>query len=491
MDKINNCLDWVGRFVVIAVIVLGLWLFGAWEMWYFWPFIALLSVGLVVLGLKGIVFALSKSKQTNPGIDNLFKGDVFLICLLSYTPFLLYAFVLFLNTEVRMVAERSFLLFATPIVLAALISYCFTSFWRRKLFSIIFFNLMLMGIYGIANYFITSNNYVLWRFWDIYQEPDNNRASGSLFCPDHFSAVMEFLFCMGIGLFFTKQTSKASIALGSLASVIGVTGVILSKSRGGGLTMVVLFAAIVIWGFSQLKITKNIFNRVSIICVVIMLAFVFMKSDFGYAQRFKKYFIVKNIPKNESVVQHYLYRMSLTSRGRMFGGAWRAWQSSPVIGVGPGMHQVVWPRFAATNDGNRENVQWPTVTNLDFHSYEVHNDWLQLLEEYGLVGFILFLFPCSVVFVFLRKKFLTCSKVKVNHIHFSWTDNFPRDSIQLGALLCFISMSFHSLGDFNLQIPGVLWTFTGILGVAITSVDIQYKRVRKPRSTEADTSRLS
>jgi len=488
MKKINDCLDWIGRFVVITVVVFGLWLFGAWEMWYFWPFVALLSIGLIVLGLKGILFVLSRSEKLDIDFNKLFKNKVFIVCFLAYIPFLVYAFILFLNTEVVMVAERSLLLFVTPVVLVALTSYCFDSFWRSRLYKIIFFNLLIFGIYGIANYFITSNNYVLWRFWDHYQELSNNRASGSLFCPDHFSAVMEFLFCMGIGLLFTKQTSKVSIILGSMASVIGVTGVILSKSRGGGLTMIVLFVAILIWGFSQLKFTKNILNKISIICVVLVVAFVFIKSDIGYSQRFRKYFVVKNIPQNENVVKHYLHRMSLTSRGRMFCGAWRAWQSSPVVGIGPGMHQVVWSRFAASSDGNREKAEWPSVTNVNFHSYEVHNDWLQLLEEYGTVGIILFLIPFSLVFVMLRKKFLLCSKVRLNQIQFSWFDNFPHDSIQLGSLLCFISISFHCLGDFNLQIPGVLWTLTGIIGVGLTTFDLQYKRVRKSKRDELISS---
>jgi O-antigen ligase len=487
MKKINNFLDWVGRFVVITVVVFGVWLFGAWEMWYFWPFIILLSFGLIVLGLKAILFVFSYSEKRNTDFK-LFKNNFFIVCFSVYLPFLVYAFILFVNAEVVMVAERSFLLFVTPAVLVALISYCFNSLWRGRLFKIIFFNLFILGIYGIANYFITSNNYVLWRFWDLYQEAGNNRASGSLFCPDHFSAVMEFLFCMGIGLLFTKQTSKVSIILGSMASVLGVAGVILSKSRGGGLTIIVLFVAILIWGFSQFKFTKNIFNKVSIICVVLVVAFLFIKSDFGYAQRFRRYFVVKNIPADENVVTYYLHRMSLTSRGRMFCGAWRAWQSSPVIGIGPGMHQVVWSRFAASSDGNREEAKWPSVKNVTFHSYEVHNDWLQLLEEYGAVGMILFLIPFSFCFIMLRKKFLMCSKVRLNQIDFSWFDNFPQDSIQLAALLCFISISFHCLGDFNLQIPGVLWTFSGILGVGLTTNDLQYKRVRKSRRDELISS---
>jgi O-antigen ligase len=488
MKKFNDYLDWLGRFVVISVVVFGLWLFGAWEMWSFWPFIALLSVGLIVLGIKGVLFVLSKSEKVELGLSTLFKKNVFLICFLSGIPFLIYAFILFINAEVVMVAERSFLLFVTPVILIALISYCFDSVWRAKLFKIIFFNLIVLSIYGIANYFITSNNYVLWRFWDIYQEPGNNRASGSLFCPDHFSAVMEFLFCMGVGLLLTKQSSKVSIILGSLASILGVTGVILSKSRGGGLTVVVILVAVFIWGFGQLKFTKNIFNKLSIICVIAMMAFVFIKSDVGYSQRFRKYFVIKNIPKNESVVKYYIHRMSLTSRGRMFGGAWRAWQSSPIVGIGPGMHQVVWSSFAATTDGNREEAKRPSVTNVFFHSYEVHNDWLQLLEEYGVIGMVLFLIPFSLVFVMLRKKFLICSKIRLNHVPFSWFDNFPQDSIQLSALLCIVSISFHLLGDFGLQIPGILWTLAGIIGVGLTTVDFQYKRVRKSRRDEIISS---
>ena len=75
----------------------------------------------------------------------------------------------------------------------------------------------------------------------------------------------------------------------------------------------------------------------------------------------------------------------------MIGGAIRAWQAAPVWGVGAGMHQNIWPHVAASGDGDRGKGIWPTLVNDKFHSYEVHSDWIQLLEEYGLVGLILFL----------------------------------------------------------------------------------------------------
>ena len=39
-----------------------------------------------------------------------------------------------------------------------------------------------------------------------------------------------------------------------------------------------------------------------------------------------------------------------------------------------------------STDGDRSAYRWPTFPNNYYHSFEAYNDWVQLLEEYGLIG---------------------------------------------------------------------------------------------------------
>ena len=40
-------------------------------------------------------------------------------------------------------------------------------------------------------------------------------------------------------------------------------------------------------------------------------------------------------------------------------------------------------------------------------------------------------------------------------------------AVMLGGGLCFMAMSFYSLGDFNLQMPATVWLFAAILTLSL------------------------
>ena len=68
-------------------------------------------------------------------------------------------------------------------------------------------------------------------------------------------------------------------------------------------------------------------------------------------------------------------------------------------------------------------------------------------------GFLLFLLPTGLVFSML----------------YFGKGKRGMSSIELGAFLALIALSFHSLGDFNLQIPGVTWQFSAIIALGLSS----------------------
>jgi O-antigen ligase len=149
----------------------------------------------------------------------------------------------------------------------------------------------------------------------------------------------------------------------------------------------------------------------------------------------------------------------------MIGGAIRAWHSSPVWGIEPGMHQNLWPHFSASADGDREKGIWPSLTNDEFHSYEVHSDWVQLLEEYGIAGFVLFLVPLTVAASIYRGGFGRARRVWVEHR--LGESPGPDFGIMLAGFLALIAMGFHSLGDFNLQMPATTWLLAALVTLGL------------------------
>ena len=132
------------------------------------------------------------------------------------------------------------------------------------------------------------------------------------------------------------------------------------------------------------------------------------------------------------------------------------------------MHQNLWPHFAPSPDGDREAGIWPSMPNYDFHSYEVHSDWIQLLEEYGVIGLLLFLVPVS---AWLGVLLFGLYREEGRWRRRDWRGrSSPGFALILGGALAGVAMIFHSFGDFNLQMPATVWLLAA--GVALPLAEV-------------------
>ena len=446
-------------------VLAGPWFFGSWEMWWFWPFTVCISGAAFVWAIRLIIRPWSEYGKLH------FVSRPLSLFLLSMVPFFLYALVRSAQADVYMDAERSFLLFLTPVFVGILVALGFNEKQLRLMGLLIVVNLACLGLYGIINHAITGSSLVLWApgYAQYYK---GGRATGTYFCPDHFAGIMELALCICLGWLFSRNKSWMWKISAAAVSLISLVCIVMSKSRGAGLTVIVLAIAALTWGFVQWPRQIRWYWR--LMCgslgLIFLVAFVFLGS--AYIHRFLNYGGWRGTEgsvwqRANTVVTEKLIK---TSRGRMYGGAVRAWKSEPIWGIGSGMHKNLWPHFAASGDGDREAGVWPTIKNDHFHSYEVHSDWLQLLEEYGVVGFLLFLFPVVV----LMRLFLRMMKKEENL--YCTTESQRRERCYfpsaLGGLLALICMIFHSLGDFNLQMPATTWVLAAIIAIPLGLVHL-------------------
>jgi len=444
------------------------WLFGAWEMWWFWPFAAAISAGAVFTGLQLLLKSKSSPVvQLTPGLRNT---------LLALLPFLAYAAFRWTTSEVFMSAERSVLLFFSAAAIAVEIIFGLDSRRRRLLFGLIFVNLALQGLYGIINETVWKTKYVMWAApYPQYA----GRASGSYYCPDHYAGLMEILLSMSLAMLLTRSLPGRTRLAACVSIPVALTGILLSLSRGSLLTLPVIFGAAVIWGVAQWP--REIRGNLRIIAVASALLALIVAAPLAdkMLHRFKNYggkwgHHWRNNPalatdgeeQEISFAGSVIEGLKRTCRGRMYGGAWRAWQSAPRFGIGAGMHQNLWPHFAPTADGNRELGIWPSLPNDHLHSYEVHSDWLQLLEEYGAIGLALFLIAFGAVLLQLLHNI---RREQLSRCNAPEGDAHPPQSFvfTLAAMLALAGLAFHSFGDFNLQIPATVWILAAVLAIGL------------------------
>lgn len=531
-------------FCVCGVAILGPWAFSAWEMWWFWPIALLLFAGVLFAGVGSIIEMIINSSygDTAPEVGYFIFGKRKLVMLISIIPFIAYAIVRFVfhtDTQhqfVYMDGERSLLLFITPVLLAVTMLLVCT---RKRLVWLCFailINMFLVAIYSIINHYVTNDTLVLW-----FEVPRSmwygGRATGVFFCPNHLSAFMNFGILFTVALLLTPRKKGVDLKQVLWLNILAATFLpfllwanVLTLSRGG---MASLFVALVvglsIFGFSNVKPLKRIGIILGVIISAVLLLVLIFSTENIVHERCKKHGFYRLM--TEESEQSFGERLHETfwygfDRGWYIGSALRAWESNPVWGIGPGQHSSRWGEFAATPDGTREPFKAPKMRNDGYHLYEVHSDWTQLLEEYGIVGIVLFIIPMLTIFGGLinakrqalkdlrthseshstRRKYIDeNTSIEAHHkanddsldgnIDEAALDNneehhhkhhrkhrkteygfatltTPAEfkiaaALPLAALLMCICMIFHSIGDFSFQIPTIVWTFAIFIASAL------------------------
>lgn len=488
--KMNTLARWrrgctEAAFAVLALALFAApWFFGAWEMWWFWPFVAALALagGLTGTALLVAAFdarheepagpdptALAADSDASPRRVRLLRwspgGNSRGSILLWAVPFLVYAWIRMVAAPVRMDAERSFLLFFTAWLIGVGILVGLEERHHRFLSGLLLANFVLIGLYGVVNHTLTGSRLVLWeegysQYWM------DDRASGPLFCPNHFAGAMTLALSLGLGWAWTPGLGATRRLVGGLASGVALVGVWLSRSRAGGVVALTVLAASLLWGPQGPALRRKRVRWIALATLAAALAGAVLVGR-SYFRRFDEFLRPDDVASHRVPSAGMIFRrIRESSRGQMIEGTLRAWRMDPVWGIGPGMHAHIWPHVAASPDGDRERGIWPSYLNNYFHSYEAHSDWLQLLEEYGLIGFALVLIPTVLVMEVLR------GRLRFTREHAGDENAAKIRAAQLSGILAIVAMGLYSWVDFNLQIPALTWLTAALvaLGLAASSL---------------------
>jgi O-antigen ligase len=312
-------------------------------------------------------------------------------------------------------------------VLGGLLIYFFVAciFTESKQRLLLLSFLLAIGIVHVcvgAIQFRHEDNFMLIPF--LQRVDYGRRASGFYVCPNHLAGLLEVLAVFALSIVYWSRWPVWAKLLAAYAVGVNYLGVALTGSRGGYLSTVA--SLLVFMALSLLLLRKapsGVFWRMGgsgvVLFVLISLtaAFLIKKSDY-LSGRAQNVFETTNM------------------RVGMWKAALQQWKLEPILGTGSGTYLFYGRQFRT------EQVQADPVY--------VHNDYLHLLAEYGLVGGALFL-------VFLA-----------SHLRNAWK-NFQRlgpkrvavssgllsngMSLQIGAIAAVCAYMVHSVFDFNLHIP--------------------------------------
>ena len=340
----------------------------------------------------------------------LFVGYIVLRCWTSPYPYLARADLLLATSCFATYLLAALFLTATPF---------------RMVFVWVLAGLAVLEVALGATQFIREDGIMLFGFRRPYVDW---RASGTLISGNHYAGFLETVAVLFLAVaFWGRVRLPLRVMLGALA-ILCYIGVILSGSRGGIFSSLVSILVFALLSIRTLAIARPE-KRIGWYAVAILggLTLLFGAIVYGGLQ-------------SEFVRQ----RVEQTAEDNIRILNWEAaldqFNLAPVFGTGAGTHLIYGRLF------RRPKIQADPV--------HAHNDYLELLAEYGLIGGIL-----AVIFLTAHLGGGLMAGKRLAQRYTSVGSNTL--ALNLGAMAGISALLAHSLVDFNAHIPGnaILYAF--------------------------------
>jgi O-antigen ligase len=275
-----------------------------------------------------------------------------------------------------------------------------------------------------------------WMPLDFLQRSDDTwRASGLYISPNHFAGFLEVAALMAFSLMiWGKNRPVTRIGLGYVG-ISCMAGVAISGSRGGYLstaTGLLTLLCLTLWVVRKLRPERFLPLALGAVGAIALLVGVAVS-------------LMLAVPTVKNRLQNTFETTNM--RLLMWKSSLQQFQIAPVTGTG-----------AATFLYYGRQFRDPSVQNDPIH---VHNDYLQLLAEYGIIGAALFL---AVFVLHLRAGFRGLVRLsRTEQAYYDARDNGL--AICIGAISSLAAYTVHSVVDFNMQIPANTALMAFVLGI--------------------------
>jgi len=402
--------------LVLAILVIGPLAMGAVDAWSF----------LVVQGLAlGVLLLWMLRLWVSPKPQLLWPP----ICWVALA-FLIYAIARYLTADIEYVARQELI----QVLLDVLLFFAIVNnLYRQEISQIISFTLIFLAMaiaaVAVCQFFLRSN-----RVW-IFTSPYPGRASGTYISPNNLAGFLEMLLPLGTAYVLAgrmKPLTRIFLAYATLAIAAGLT---VTFSRGGwaaaGIGLMALLAV--------LASHRN--HRLPAMLLLVALL--------GGGVFFVQQYLSKSLTYMERVqgiVEEK--RVDLDFRRGMWLAAERMWLDHFWWGVGPAHYDY---RF---REYRPEKVQ--------ARPDRVHNDYLNLLADWGAAGGIIVLAGMAAFSVGLWQ---TRRHVQRAESDLGGRNMSNRFAFFLGASAGLLALAAHSVVDFNLHIPA-----NALLGVTLLAL---------------------
>jgi O-antigen ligase len=421
--------------LVLSILVFAPLAMGAVEAWAFLVVQALITCVLLLWALR---LWFSPKPQ-------LFWPPICWVVL----AFVLYAIARYLTADIEYVARLELL---QVLVCAFLFFAIVNNLYRQEFSQIISFTMVFLGM-AISAYavfqFVTHTN----RVWN-HTSPYPGRASGTYISPNHFAGFLEMLLPLALAYVLAGRIKILTRILLVYAALMILAGLTVTLSRGGWAAAAIGVVAllVVLLGSRQ--------NRAP---AALALAFLLVGGGF-----FADHYLTKSViyaERASSTVKDG--KLVLDFRRDMWRVATQMWLDHFWFGVGPAHYNYVFREYRPAR--------------VQLQPDRAHNDYLNLLADWGTTGGIIVL---TGMVAFAAGLWQTRKSVRRADNTLNGGGMSNRHAFFLGATAALLALAAHSFVDFNLHIPA-----NAVLGVTLLALlssnlrfatEVYWKNLRTP-----------
>jgi O-antigen ligase len=422
---------WIAGGLVVTIGWLVFW-FGGVHASHAW-------IAYSFLGLLGILTTLARDSSPNFLPNDhwakfcLFCGSIYIILIGSLSPVRYFS-----------IAQLSNIV---PFLLVFTISIRITS--QEGASALILGGIILIGIatstYSISQMVVDSPMVL----WESKPSVYNQRFGSTFINPNHHAAFLILSLSLLLSYILFRPTSTLQRGLLLLAVLGMVIGLYITKSRGGWIGLVTSLILLGCGHWRRYTAPVRLMIIIGIILLITSLTFIYSS---GFRERLQGTF-------TSNTNQSGLFRFWLWSP------IIRMWLDQPLFGVGPGHFNVRFPAYRTA------------LTQLNpVHS---HNEYLEALVEYGLIGFIIILAFLSRIAI-KSVHILKTTRTNLKNSSLADTTNWHQRFIVIGSTTGLAGISVHSLFEFNMRIPAVALTAGTLVGTLVGTINKNQNNDSKP-----------
>jgi O-antigen ligase len=262
---------------------------------------------------------------------------------------------------------------------------------------------------------------------------------------NHFAGFVELTLPIGLAMLVFRGVQRDVYPLVGLLAIVPAGALILSGSRGGIVSFA--FQIAVLWLLAR---GKQASERPQFLGIgIVVLAALALIAWVGAGRAIERFSTI------------HIGEVTVGRRVSMFRGAAHLFEDHPITGVGLGALVAAYPRYETVYDGKLVD--------------HVHNDYIEMIAETGLLGGI-----CGLAFLWILFR-------QAKSYYAAEQGHFSR-ALHAGAVAGLCGMLLHSFVDFNLHIPSNALLFL-LLAHLATSPPLASEAVvtrRRVRARERD-----